>query len=446
MSKNTLQSLWSKNKAFWMHWSTLGLGIGFLFLAFSLSPSLVPRPLMLQGVASGIALTMGYVLGVGIMGVWRFLELPELRGGVLKWVKFLLGVSVGLVVSYFYANATLWQNSVRALMEMGPTDGVALVRVTIVAFILWFALVYLGTGIRRLYIIAATKVHQVVPRRVSYVVGGVLLTVSLIFVVNGVIISKAIDIADNMYAKIDQALPDGIDLPISSARSGSLDSLVQWNDLGKEGKYFVTGGPRTEEINQVTGVAEAEPVRVYVGLSAGTSNQARAELALAELKRTKAFTKSKLLIATPTGTGWIDEGAVDSFEYLYDGDTAIVGVQYSYLSSPVTLILDPDRARRSAKVVFNVIYEYWQDLPKDSRPELLIYGLSLGSLGSEDSAQIYSLLTDPIDGALWTGPPFANSFWPEVMVKRNAGSPAYLPTLGEGELVRVLGPAESKTP
>jgi len=446
MNTKTLRKVWQTNLHFWSRWPGLGLALGLLFLAFSLSPSLVPRPFMLQGVASGIALTMGYALGLGIMTLWRFLELPEFRGKVLRALQLVTAFGVGSVVVYFYANAALWQNSVRVLMEMDLIDGVALVRITIVAALLWFALVYLGAGLRRLYIIAASRVHKVVPRRVSYVMGGFLLTVFLIFTINGILISKAIDVADNMYAKVDQAIPVGITPTTSSTRSGSPDSLVDWNDLGREGKYFVTGGPSAEQIAVVTNQAAFDSIRVYVGLSAADSPQAQAELALEELKRTNAFAKSKLVIATPTGTGWIDEGAVDSFEYLYQGDTAIVGVQYSYLSSPVTLILDPDRARISAQIVFAEIYDYWRTLPEDTRPELFIYGLSLGSLGSEDSANIYSLLSDPIAGALWTGPPFANTFWPQVMKGRNQGSSAYLPLLDEGELVRVLGSADTDTP
>jgi len=446
MNRKTIVRFWYINLEFWSHWSSLGLVLGFLFLAFSLSPSLVPRPFMLQGVASGIALSIGYAVGLGIMALWQFLELPEFRAKALWVSKVVAAVGVGLVVLHFYANATLWQNSVRNLMDMEPIRGVAYVRITSIAFFLWFFLVYLAAGLRRLYVIAANRVHKIVPRRVSYVIGGVLLTFFLLFTINGVLVTKAIDIADGMYAKVDQAIPDGVEPPKENTRSGSSESLVAWNDLGREGKYFVTGGPTMSEIEAVTSKSSNEPIRVYVGLSAAATPHAQAELALAELKRTKAFERNKLIIATPTGTGWVDEGAVNSLEYLYQGNTAIVGVQYSYLSSPVTLILDPNRARRSAKIVFTEIYDYWRSLPEDSRPELIIYGISLGSLGSEDSANIFSLLTDPIEGALWVGPPFANTFWPEVMRNRNKGTPAYLPSLDKGALVRVLGAAGTQTP
>lgn len=445
MSTKILQTLWHINQQFWHNWSTLGLLLGLLFLSFSLSPSLVPRPLLLQGVASGVALSMGYALGVLAMVLWRYLELPELRGTVLRWSQWAAGASVSVVVVYFYSNATKWQNSVRSLMEMEPTDGVALVRVTLLAVLLWCTLVYLGTAMRWLYITAAVKVHAVVPRRVSYLVGGAFLTVFLVASINGVLVSKMIDITDKMYASIDQAIPSDIIPPTSSLRSGSTDSLVDWNDLGREGKYFVTGGPHVSKISTIIGEPARETIRVYVGLSAADSPEEQAALALAELKRTDAFARRKLIVATPTGTGWIDDGAVDSFEYLYGGDTAIVGVQYSYLSSPISLILDPDRARTSAQAVFSVIYKYWKELPRNERPDLLLFGLSLGSLGSENSADVYTLLSDPIDGALWAGPPFANSFWPKVLVGRNPDSPAFLPRLDDGQLVRVIGPSNSET-
>jgi Alpha/beta-hydrolase family len=41
----------------------------------------------------------------------------------------------------------------------------------------------------------------------------------------------------------------------------------------------------------------------------------RAELAVADLERAGGFDRAYLLVATTTGSGWLDPGAVDSFEY-----------------------------------------------------------------------------------------------------------------------------------
>ena len=76
--------------------------------------------------------------------------------------------------------------------------------------------------------------------------------------------------------------------------------------------------------------------------------------------------------------------ALHRLEYMHDGDIATVAVQYSYLQSPLSLILEPGRSQESAAAVFRVIYRYWKKLPKDSRPKLFLFGLpaSLARIGS----------------------------------------------------------------
>ena len=69
---------------------------------------------------------------------------------------------------------------------------------------------------------------------------------------------------------------------------------------------------------------------VYVGLNNAENESDRADLALQELIRIGAFDRKLLVIATPTGTGWIDPASVSPLECLWDGDVASVSVQYSY--------------------------------------------------------------------------------------------------------------------
>jgi len=65
-----------------------------------------------------------------------------------------------------------------------------------------------------------------------------------------------------------------------------------------------------------------------------------------------------LVVATPTGRGWLDPGAVDTLEYLHAGDTAIVTMQYSYLPSWITVLVDPQPARDSANTLFDEFYAH----------------------------------------------------------------------------------------
>jgi uncharacterized membrane protein len=178
------------------------------------------------------------------------------------------------------------------------------------------------------------------------------------------------------------------------------------------------------------------PLRVYVGLRSRKTPQERAALALEELKRVGGFDRSLLVIATPTGTGWLDPGAVHTLEYLHGGDTAIVSMQYSHLPSFITIWVDPDRSRDAARTLFDAVYTHWKALPRERRPKLYLHGLSLGSLGSEASADLLTIFEDPIQGAVWSGPPFPSAIWSRVVNARNADSPAWLPRFRDGAMVR----------
>ena len=63
---------------------------------------------------------------------------------------------------------------------------------------------------------------------------------------------------------------------------------------------------------------------------------------------------------------------MDTLEYLHDGDTAIVGMQYSYLTSWISLLVEPGYGSDAARAMFRAVYAYWTTLPKDHRPRLYL--------------------------------------------------------------------------
>jgi uncharacterized membrane protein len=145
------------------------------------------------------------------------------------------------------------------------------------------------------------------------------------------------------------------------------------------------------------------------------------------------------VVATPTGTGWLDPGAVDTLEYLHEGDTAIVAMQYSYLPSWLTILVDPTRSRESARTLFDEVYAHWKTLPRARRPKLYVHGLSLGALGSAASADLFTVFEDPIQGGVWSGPPFPSSVWVRMTRYRNPDSPMWLPTYRDESMIRFTG-------
>src|SRR5690606_20637321 len=67
--------------------STPGLLAGIVFFAFSLTPSLVPRPSVVQGIVSGLSFSIGYALGVAAQWLWSYLEIPAPPARTLRWIS-----------------------------------------------------------------------------------------------------------------------------------------------------------------------------------------------------------------------------------------------------------------------------------------------------------------------------------------------------------------------
>ncbi len=426
--------------ASWRNLSLAGLYFGGMWLALTFTPSLVPRPWVFQGVLAGVAFALGYWFGAGFIWLWNYLELPVFPRRWRRLLFWLLVSATALRIGWHLWQAAGWQNNTRHLMGMPEVEGIHYLRTLVLAAAIALLLIGLVWMVLRGIRYAAALPRSYIGKRYASVLGGATFVLLLIQLVNGTLVSTAITLIDQAQAATDIADPPGAVQPTRSERSGSASSLVGWDELGKAGKQFVHEGPRRSEIEAFSGQQAMEPIRIYVGLRSADDTQSQAQLALEELKRSGAFERKLLVIATPTGTGWVDNAGIAPLEYMHRGDTAVVGVQYSYLQSPLSLILEPGRSQASANAVFEVIYNHWKNLPVTQRPKLYLFGLSLGSHGSETSAPFYAYVSDAFSGAVWAGPPFRNGMWRSVQANRNAGSTAWLPHFENGSLIRVLGP------
>lgn len=423
----------------WASFSYVGLVAATLLMAASLTPSLLPRHYLTQGLLSGFALATGYGLGVFGTWLWGYLELPTPSARTSWTAKRLAELAVALAAAASLWWATVWQNSIRALMEMPPAETAYPWRVLLVALATALVLLLVARGLGLCWMYVHRRAARVIPRRVSYVLTTTTVAVLALLVVNKVFARLALSAADAIFLQIDEMVDEGLPQPVDSRASGSAESLVPWDSIGLQGKRFIVDGPTEAGISQFWGEPADQPLRVYVGVRTVEETAERARLALAELKRVGGFERSVLIVATPTGTGWLDPGAVDTVEYLHRGDTAIVSMQYSYLPSWITILVDPQRSRVAARALFDEVYAHWRTLPKDSRPRLYLHGLSLGSLGSESSADLFTLFEEPIQGGVWSGPPFPSTAWSRITRGRNADSPVWLPTYRDGSMVRFTG-------
>jgi uncharacterized membrane protein len=410
--------------------------LGLVFFAASLSPSLIPRGPEMQGVLGGLVTALGYLVGQVVALFWRAADLPELSGRPARLATWIVSAIVVVLFAWVLGSSLTWQNDLRQKMGMEPADALHLARIVLIAIVVFFAAYFLGRAVASLFRLIRGWFYRVMPPRRANVLGFVTVVVLLIVVTRDGILDGVVTGLDESYeaaqALFDQAPP----APTDPMKVGSPASLIDWAAIGTPGREFILSGPDAEAISAFTGREAMDPIRVYVGRANGDTPRERAELALAELQRLGAFEREVLIVTSPTGTGWMDPGSHDPVEYMHNGDIATVSAQYSYLQSPLALILETNTGLEQAAALQEVVHGYWRTLPEDDRPRLYVHGLSLGAWSSMYATNLFRLLDDPIDGAFWAGPPFPSAFWNYVQGQRNPGSPWVLPEVGDGSLVR----------
>ncbi len=418
--------------------SGAGLLLGTLFFAASLTPTLIPRTYLTQGILGGAVFAIGYGLGVFWRWLWSYMELPSLQERHQRLANVAIAVVCAGVAAAFLWRTAAWQNSIRVLMGLDPVTTGHPFKVCAVAVATFVVLLGLARLFTLIFRFVAGRVRRFVPRRVANVIGAAVALLLFWSIATEVLFAFALRVLDSSFQEFDALIEPTAPQPTSPLRAGSPASLLRWEQLGRAGREFIASGPDASEIAAASGRDAMEPIRVYVGLRSAETPAQRARLALEELQRTGAFERSTLIVITPTGTGWVDPGAMASVEYLHHGDIASVAMQYSYLNSPLSLLVQPGYGAEAARALFSQVYEHWRSLPRDARPRLYLHGLSLGAMNSERSAELFEILADPIHGALWSGPPFESTIWRRVTEGRNPGSPAWLPRFRDGSLVRFM--------
>jgi len=197
--------------------------------------------------------------------------------------------------------------------------------------------------------------------------------------------------------------------PVDPLLSGSPDSFLPFEDLGQQGRRFVTDVVTPTLIEHVLDEQPvAQPIRTYVGFnSEPIYRTGRAELALAELDRTGAFDRSYLLLVCPTGTGWIDDTMIEAAELFTRGDIATCCIQYGRYPSFLSL-QKVASGRSQFRLLLWGIKQRLQERPPDQRPKLLVFGESLGAWASSDVVMYQGVAGFDhygVDRALWVGLP-----------------------------------------
>jgi uncharacterized membrane protein len=409
---------------------------GLLMFVLSLLPSLLPKLSITQGIVSGISFMVGYGLGAGWQWAWNQLGLSRPRGLVWAALRGLWFATLTYLLLTSMWRFVGWQNDMRDTFGMEHITPTIWLTIIPLAFALSALILIIARSLRRLLLFLTKWLGKVFPRRLAVLLGAVGLVLMIWGLWSGVLVNTFFAVANQVFAPRDTATAEGVTQPTSKLRSGSPESLVAWETLGAKGRTFVATGPSVDELNAFHGDTALEPIRVYVGLKSANTVEERAQLLLEELIRTGAFDREVLVVATTTGTGFLEPNAMSALEYVHNGDVAVAGAQYSYLPSWISLIADQDKVKTTSRTVFATIHAYVSTLPLDERPEMYLYGLSLGAYGVEAILTSINIVNQPIDGALMVGPPFVNHLWNELVANRDVGSSPSTPVYQGGRTVR----------
>lgn len=420
-----------------------GTAVGMVFLWLSLTPSLLPRGPLFQGLVSGAAGAIGYALGVFAVWLVRFMlsrpsSPPASR---TAWAVLVVAAAIGLVFSIYFFH--VWQDQVRDLMGVPRLKWFNYPQAAIIGVVVLFAFVEIGQLIGRLIRFLVRQLNRVAPPRVSFVVVVAVVLGLSIALLNGVVIKGTMSFLNKSFAAVNDEMDPNNPAPTTPLRSGGPGSLVSWNTLGNQGRIFVAGGPKVEQLTKFNGAPAVEPIRAYAGKNSAPDIRATAELAARELERAGGLRRKVIAVATTTGTGWINEAEASALEYMFNGDSAIVSMQYSFLPSWLSFLVDKENARQAGQALFEAVDERVRALPEGQRPKVVVFGESLGSFGGEAPFLSPNNIIARTNGALFSGPTFNNTMWDDMTVNRDEGSPMWLPIFDDGANIRFAARPEN---
>lgn len=426
-------------KPWWVRRYTFtGTAFGVVFVWLSLTPSLLPRGPLFQGLVSGASGAVGY--GLGVFAVWlvRFMRSRDSSPSAPRWAwAVLVPVAfAGIIGMNFWFH--VWQDRVRDLMGVPHLGWLAYPWAALLSVIVLFTLVEIGQLMRRLTRFLTGQLNRVAPPRISAVVTVSLLVALVIALLNGVVVKVAMRTLNHTFAAVNNEMGPDTAAPESRYRSGGPGSLASWESLGREGRVFVDGGPTVDDLAAFNGKPAKEPIRVYAGLNSADGIAATAELAARELQRAGGLDRAVVAVGTSTGTGWVTSPDPTSLEYMYNGNTAVVSMQYSFLPSWLSFLVDKENARQAGTMLFEAVDRLVRELPEARRPKLVVFGESLGSFGGEAPFMNLNNVLARTDGALFSGPTFQNTIWTDLTANRDPGSPQWLPIFRDGRHVRFV--------
>ena len=183
-----------------------GTAVGLLFLLLSMTPSLLPRGPLFQGLVSGAAGAIGY--GLGVFAVWlvRFMQSRDTSPAPPRWAWLVLAAagSIGLLVGILYFHS--WQNQVRDLMGVPRLRWFNYPQSAFLSVLLLFVFVEIGQLFGRLVRFCVRQLNRVAPPRVSFIVVVGLLLALGISILNGIVVRGTMSLLNSTFSAVNDEM------------------------------------------------------------------------------------------------------------------------------------------------------------------------------------------------------------------------------------------------
>lgn len=405
----------------------------------AVSPSLLPRPWWVTAANVAIGQGFGHLVGSTAAFLTREVaanvdrQLPgHLTARNRRRAHFVLGAITVAATVRSISNQRTQAELVGKSHDRGPRQAVAATGLGVVGY---GVLLLVGEGLQASVDQLSERLRRWMPPLLAWPLASAAIAGTGVLLSDKVLLRRIIHTTSAKAEKLNRAFVPGSPQPHEPERSGSPDSHEDWDTVGAKGRDYLSRGPRAAEIKKVMGLDEArEPIRLYAGFLAYETYREAAEQVLAEMDRTDAFSRRAVVIQMPSGTGWLNEYSVASYEFLTGGDCATVTLQYSYLQSVFAYVVDPQSPVEAAAELIRAVRERLDAMPADERPQLYLAGESLGAYAILDNFDDVDDLLAACDGAVLSGPPRMSTFTKRL--RRDPGSLERVPIVDGGRHLR----------
>ncbi|MBM7366852.1 alpha/beta-hydrolase family protein [Gordonia hydrophobica] len=194
-------------------------------------------------------------------------------------------------------------------------------------------------------------------------------------------------------------------VPLLAAVAAVIVRPRTWAALGLAGVIAVTAlqvpGPAAAAPPDVP----AGPAMLYSPLTEPGSVASRADRLVQRWVDDGGLDQRAVVIAVPTGSGWVDAGAVEGVQRHFADSVRVLGLQYDDVASWKAFVSSPDAAGNSASALLGAVDRRLAAVPPQQRPHVYLIGQSLGAVGADAARRWAAENGVHLDGTVLAGPP-----------------------------------------